>query len=340
MSGLVNMFIDFENGFQLDLSGEPWLSQGVRCSIAGSSGSGKSYLSIVMAEELIRLGIPLMAIDPVGEYRSLGYLNNLNGKYKHTRIVTVASDGDIRLVLDQTGWIQAAVEALDSSDGVVVDLSDLEEPDQYVAYNALLSHLWNVKHAQWKVGQARSMFLFVEEAHIFAPQKFLTDMPSLRMTIRVARQGRKHGINTVFVSQRAGDLEKDIVGQSNLLFVGYTRLEHDFKAVKTLLGAGDTGIGKLTEKYVPPGWTGYRPVQGRITHADLLALKTGEFYAVYGHKKYWLPRTRERFTPDMAATPPIMQRRLFDMDQFNSGQGQNEQHQNGHVQKKEYYASD
>jgi hypothetical protein len=51
----------------------------------------------------------------------------------------------------------------------------------------------------------------------------------------------------------------------------------------------------------------------RVTHADLLALKTGEFYAALGPKVLRFPKVRARRTPDLAATPALRyrQRRSF-----------------------------
>lgn len=46
-----------------DLSRKLWATQGFRCVVAGSSGSGKSYLMSVLAEEVHALGLPFVVID-------------------------------------------------------------------------------------------------------------------------------------------------------------------------------------------------------------------------------------------------------------------------------------
>lgn len=87
----------------------------------------------------------------------------------------------------------------------------------------------------------------------------------------------------------------DFMAVHNFHVVFILSLERDFKAVESLLQVG----GK------------------RVTHADLLALKTGEFYAALGPKVLKFPKVRARRTPDLAATPAIRFRRF---DKLNTQQ--------------------
>ena len=48
------------------------------CSILAKSGSGKSYASSVLLEELLLRNIPIVIIDPHGEYQSLKFPNTEN----------------------------------------------------------------------------------------------------------------------------------------------------------------------------------------------------------------------------------------------------------------------
>lgn len=272
--------IDFGNGFYIDLSSGPWPTQGLRIAIAAGSGSGKSHLTAVILEELAGLGIPFLVIDPEGEYRGLKQLDG-------AKILTVKEkNGDICLSYPNPEWVDETIRALIGGAGVIADLSTLGDDDQRVAYLWLLEHLWNVQRARREREQLEAVFIIVEEATIFAPQKWQSDAPSLLMTVKIAKRGRKIGINSIFVTQRPGDLEKDVLSQSNLQIVGYLRLERDFKAVESLLQVGGTSI----------------------KHRDLLGLKTGEFFAAFGPKVVRFPPCRKRRTPDYAATPPLQYR--------------------------------
>lgn len=301
----VTPIIDFGNGFTLNLTGQPWRSAGVRAGVWAASGYGKSYLTTVLAEELARLGVPFMIIDPKGGYRALSFLEGVDIAVVRSR------GGDIDLDVSKNDWIREAVNLLGRGAGIVVDISDLWV-DQGLAYTALLEYLYRVQYEKWEQGQPDGMILMVEEAHLFAPQKWQSDMPSLRITDRIARMGRTYGINTIFCTQRPGDLEKNIIAQSNLRWIGYLPYDGDYKAVETLLGAGQAKNQAGRAVRVPKGFI--PPVEGKIRHSDLLALKPGEFYVVIGYKRYKFGPVRRRWTPDLEQTPPILQRVLFDLE--------------------------
>lgn len=272
--------IDFGNNFRVNLANERWQTQGFRLSVSGSSGSGKSYLTTVLVEELNDIGIPWLIVDPDGEYKSLKELSG---------VALAAPDGDIHLNFPKTGWIDNCLGRIEAGQGVIVDISDLAIDDQRWAYTRLLTGLWNMQRSKRAEGLHEAMALIVEEAHLFAPQKRQSDAQSLEITTTIARRGRKHGINTVFVSQRPGDLEKDVLGQSNVRIIMRLDLQHDFEAVKTLLPKG-------------------------TKHEQLLSLNTGEFFLRIGPDFHKLQPVRARKTKDLAQTPALAyrQKSLFE----------------------------
>lgn len=263
--------IDFGNGFKINLANERWQTQGFRLAVAGSSGSGKSYLTSVLAEELNGTGIPFLIVDPDGEYQSLRQIPGIS-------LVTPGRD-----------WIDRILKCLEDGQGVIADISELGTPDQREVYTHLLQGLWDRQRSHRANGQHQAMVLIVEEAHLFAPQKRAGEAAqALEITVTIARRGRKHGINTVFVSQRPGDLEKDVLGQSNVRIIMRLDLEHDFNAVRTLLPKG-------------------------IKHETVLSLMTGEFFLRIGPDFHRVQRVRARRVPDLGQTPALVyrQREMF-----------------------------
>ena len=101
------------------------------CAI-GQSGSGKSYLAGVLAEELCRLGMPFLVVDTEGEYASLRSLCNV--------IVVGGERGDLALDVDFSRLFRASIE---DKLPVVLDLSDTIEKKE-VASRAL-SELYEVE---------------------------------------------------------------------------------------------------------------------------------------------------------------------------------------------------
>lgn len=273
--------IDFGNGFKINLANERWQTQGFRLAVAGSSGSGKSYLTSILVEELNGIGVPFLIVDPDGEYQSLRQIPGI--------LLAARREGDIHLNWPNTGWIAQCLKALEQGQGVIVDISELDTDDQRWAYTRLLQGLWDRQRARRSASQHQAMVLIVEEAHLFAPQKRAGEAAqSLEITVTIARRGRKHGINTVFVSQRPGDLEKDVLGQSNVRVIMRLDLEHDFSAVKTMLPKG-------------------------IKHETVLSLTTGEFFLRIGPDFHRVQRVRARRVVDLGQTPALVyrQREMF-----------------------------
>lgn len=275
---MTNLTLRLGSEFTLDLAGDRWRKQGARFTIAASSGGGKSNLAAVFAEEINSYRIPFAIIDPRGEYRSLCSLPNVV-------VCGRKDDDDIPFAFPNQKWIEQSINQLDQRNSVILDLSinpkdeNYTEDEQLVAYTQFLKALYYHQWEKRDAGVPDSMFLFIEEAHNFAPQKRAKDQDALRITITISREGRKEGINTVIISQRPGDMEKDILNQSNARFTGYLEGERDFEAVKSLFPKG-------------------------FTHKDFLTLGTGTFYFTVAGNVY-KTKIRRRHTEDLAETPAI-----------------------------------
>lgn len=260
-------------GVRFTLDRKPWITQGFRCVISGTPGGGKSYLMAVIAEEVHDLGLPFVIIDPEGEHSALRELQN---------VIRVGSQGDIEF---SEYWISMSLDLTSRGIGVVVDLSDLSEQDWPYFYTRFASSLLEQQRRT-----RQSLFLFLEEVHLFAPQKSTSRVrDSLLATKQLARRGRKLGISTVMASQRPADVEKDILAQANVRFFGRIEIEADYEAVR---------------RYLPAG----------VRLHDLRDLDSGEFFlSVSGN--FNRVRIRERRTPDLGGTPAILyqQRTFFDL---------------------------
>ena len=62
------MFIGSNDGTPVDLEAEDFTTHGV---VVGMTGSGKTGLCLVMLEEFVRAGVPIIAIDPKGDLGNL-----------------------------------------------------------------------------------------------------------------------------------------------------------------------------------------------------------------------------------------------------------------------------
>lgn len=259
-----------------DLSRNLWATQGFRCAVAGSSGSGKSYLMAVFAEEIHSLGLPFVVIDPEGEHRSLCDLGSV------ARVG--ARDADIPF---GSHWIDVSLGVLAQGLGLIIDLSEFPEDDWQLEYAWFTRRFFKM----WR-DDPRPVFFFLEEAHLFAPQKGVRRVAeSLSITKQIARRGRKFGINWIFGSQRPGDLEKDVLAQANARFIGRIEILADYEAVRPYL---PSAVGMLSFRDLDAG--------------EFFLSIRGEFNRI---------QIRERRTRDLGSTPTVeyVQRDFLDVYQ-------------------------
>jgi DNA helicase HerA-like ATPase len=267
--------LGYRDSLSFNLAGRPWDTQGFRCAISGTPGGGKSYLMAVMAEEVHELGLPFVVVDPEGEHKALLELGG---------VARVAAGGGGDIGFDEE-WIGLALGLMGRGMGIVIDLSDLVEKEWAMHYCWFAQRLLEEQRRT-----RRAAFLFLEEAHLFAPQKNQRNLlESLAITKQLARRGRKFGISTVFASQRPADTEKDVLAQANVRFFGRVEIEADYEAVR---------------RYLPSG----------VTMRALRDLDSGEFYlSVSGN--FNRVRIRQRRTTDLGSTPVVVyqQRSFFDV---------------------------
>lgn len=184
-----------------------------RCCVIGQSGSGKSYLVGVVAEELCKLKMPFVVIDTEGEYKSLKSLAS---------VVTVGSeDCDLGLDVDYTRLIESSIA---SRLPVVLDVSGVVGREDYVY--RFLEGLYEVEERE------RSPYLIIiEEADTFVPQ---VTKARINIIEEISVRGRKRGIGLLVATQRPANISKNVLAQCSYGFIGKLTIENDLAAVKTL----------------------------------------------------------------------------------------------------------
>ncbi|MGI0100452.1 MAG: ATP-binding protein [Candidatus Micrarchaeaceae archaeon] len=201
--------INLAPGFDIDIQA---IMTGRGC-IIGQSGSGKSFLAGVMAEELCRSNMPLCVIDTEGEYASLKGISNV--------IIVGGANSDVGVDIDYQKLFSASIS---SELPVVLDVSDAVDKKEIV-YRAL--------EALYKVeNNARKPYLvMIEEADKFAPQ-IISKEPNVIEEISV--RGRKRGIGLLIATQRPANISKNVLSQCSYGFIGRLTIENDLNAIKIL----------------------------------------------------------------------------------------------------------
>ena len=191
----------------------------------GDSGSGKSHEFTVFIEGTDKKAQRLI-IDIEGEYFPLKNHFEFLLFGKSTDDVKV----DVELNLNDVYVEKLAVKLLESSADTIIDLSEYPtEAPHFVSvlFKALLKHAKKMK---------RPLLIFVDEAHVFAPEKGTGSEDSLKAVIEMAKRGRKRGIGLLCATQAMADFSKNVVRQLRTRFIGNCTLEGDVKAAARVLG--------------------------------------------------------------------------------------------------------
>ncbi len=196
---------------------EQELVTGRSCIIA-QSGAGKSYGVAVICEELASKGIGFCIIDTEGEYYSLK--NKFN-------VLWVGGD-DSDLPIKNVDLSLLAERVVSGSVPLIIDVSDADE--QQLIVDKWLNSLWHVENKLRK-----PYLLIVEEADKFIPQRG----DKLLIINEIARRGRKRGLGLMIASQRPAIVDKGVLSQCNIQFIGRLTLDNDLSAVKYYFNSRD-----------------------------------------------------------------------------------------------------
>lgn len=184
-----------------------------RGCIIGQSGSGKSFLAGVVAEELCKANMPFCVIDTEGEYSSLRSQFNV--------IVVGGERKDVGLGVDYHKLFQSSMM---NDIPVVLDVSDVI--DKTEAVYAALDALYKLEN------EVRKPYLvLIEEADKFAPQ-----VAGKRGNIieEISVRGRKRGLGLLIATQRPASISKNVLSQCSYGFIGKLTIENDLTAIKIL----------------------------------------------------------------------------------------------------------
>lgn len=193
--------------------------EGIRMAILARSGGGKSNLTALLLEQLISHGIQVCIIEPIKEYYTLKTMFN--------NIVWISDEGDIPIYGEAYSIYS---KLLEDGANIILSVGDLEDEFQEKAFTA--SFLQSL-YQRWKRVR-RPLFLAIEEAEGFAPQLWAKeDRPCLAAISKLAKRGRKLGINMILATQRPAEIHKAVLSQANIIFLGGFKAARDLEAIKS-----------------------------------------------------------------------------------------------------------
>jgi hypothetical protein len=245
-------------------------------AILGKRGAGKSATARFLFEHEVDIGHRCGFIDPMGD--SAGIRLNPDGTpSRFDKIVIFGGpNGDIPITDEDGAKIARIVGTHDIS--FIIDLSQMIQAEQLRFMAAFADVLFEAI--------AMPVTLFVDEAHIFAPQERGEAPPKLlnRMA-RLNSQGRKKGIFLWLMTQRPARINKNILGGTET-FIG----------MKAMMPQDIAAIGDWFDANGPEAAKGARK--------DLAKLKVGEaFVFASGHDFFQRVQFPFHSTLDTGRTP-------------------------------------
>jgi DNA helicase HerA-like ATPase len=180
-------------------------------AVLGMTGSGKTYTVGVIIEEMIRLGITSIIIDPHGDY---GYMKEFYPesieyvKYEAVdwpRLDNLYNPGKV----------------------TIVDVLPLNDEGRCDMVEEIAELFFNAA----KDGKIDPVNMVIDECHIFAPERYKTN--SKKIIERISAEGRKFGLGLCAVTQRPAKLSKNVLSQCNAQIILRVMNVRDVQAITT-----------------------------------------------------------------------------------------------------------
>jgi len=211
----------------LDLNAEDLLESAV--GIIAKRGRGKSGAVKVLMEELTSVGLPFVALDPVGIL--WGIRSSFDGTGPGLPVLVIGGEhGDV--ALERKAGATVADRIIKENISCVIDFS--EEPK--AAYREFVR---DFAHELFRKNDTPRMVI-LEEAPELVPQKVQGDRAETFEAVeRLVSRGRNKGLGVVLVSQRAATINKDVLTQIDVLIVLGLAAPQDRKALGDWIRAWD-----------------------------------------------------------------------------------------------------
>jgi DNA helicase HerA-like ATPase len=313
--GLYLGVLDNYNSIKVKIDAKKLITK--HLAILAKTGAGKSYTLGVIVEELLEQGIPIVIIDPHGEYSSLKYPNDNSSEIEKMKDFDIVPKGFKNKLIEYSPDITINNEAIPLSidinslsaheistltpikiggtqlgilynaiseakkDNLDYDLDDIKAKvdevnsnNKYGIYSCLdflenlgifsknpvnveslvnpgkasLINLKGVDPNIQKIIVAKlcsdlfekrkkslipPLFLIVEEAHNFCPERNFGESPSSYILRNIASEGRKFGLGLCVVTQRPARIDKNVLSQCNTQIIHKVTNPNDIKAISS-----------------------------------------------------------------------------------------------------------
>ena len=253
-------------------------------AILAKRGAGKTFTASVLVEEMVKAGLPVVVVDPIGVW--WGLRSNARGDGPGLPIVIFGGDR-ADLPLGESMGAAIADLIVEQRFPAVLDLSLLSKSAARRFMTAFAERLFQRNR--------EALHLVLDEADAWAPQRAADGGQRLLGAIEdLVRRGRARGLGMTLITQRPAVLHKDVLTQCEVLIALRMTGPRDVAAI-------DEWVRLHADEEV-----------ARTLKASLPSLPIG---AAWVWSPGWLSvlkqiKVRKRETFDSSATPKVGQKRV------------------------------
>lgn len=195
----------------------------------GIRGSGKTNTGVVLAEEMLKAGQQICALDPTDAW--YGIRSSRDGKSEGFKVYVFGGEhGDLPLTGAAGEGATMAEFLVESGASVVFSLRHLSISEQRRFATEFGERLYELKG---KGANRTPLHIFVDEADEFIPQRIPHGHERMFGAYdRLVRRGRSSGVGLTMISQRPQVLNKDTLSQCEILICHRLLHKLDRKAVR------------------------------------------------------------------------------------------------------------
>jgi hypothetical protein len=203
--------------------------------ILGTAGSGKTHAGKFIAENLMDAGIPVVVIDPLGNWRGLNTCKDQNATPYN--IVVVGKDGDVALDVDTIEEVMrmAMVNRL----SVVIDLYDRDNLDNWheIVSKAMFVLLYENKEYGLR-------HVIIEESAEFIGQQAKKTESSVVIE-KMARMAGNVKVGMTFINQTSEQLSKAVLKLCDGKILGRQTESNTLNTIRKWMG--ESGVANARE---------------------------------------------------------------------------------------------
>jgi hypothetical protein len=208
-------------------------------------GAGKTYAAGKLVELLLEAEVQVVILDTVGNWYGLRIAADGKGKGFDIPVF-----GGLRgdLPLESGAGELVADIAVDTGRSLILDVSQFSLGDRKRFATAFGERLWKKKKAE---SHPSPLMLVIEESQLIVPQ-FTgkgggDEARMLGIYEEIIRLGRNYGIGCTMISQRPQSVNKEVLNQTECLFVGQVNGSQEREALKKWITHQGMDVGLVDE---------------------------------------------------------------------------------------------